>query len=241
MTHFGRGFQGMRHHNQVIPLDRNVRRKIRRATRDLAAARENLPDLDFTFGMSAQLFMLLGVATEIEARSRKYFDAAEMCMEELCRCRPSERESWCNCGLLVLQNADRLPDFCKATLLDRAIGRLKNAHKFSAPDRDPEVPYALSACLLLQAQLEDPELATMLRREAERYADEAEGILIGAGAYNLACVAAHQGNEDACEHWLQIAVDQRNPPNAQMYFEDPDLKTYASADWFHTCVSTLEQ
>ena len=60
----------------------------------------------------------------------------------------------------------------------------------------------------------------------------AEALEPGSTAYNLACVSARLGEEDACREWLRRAADAGTLPGPEVLAEDPDLDTVRKKPWF---------
>jgi len=61
-----------------------------------------------------------------------------------------------------------------------------------------------------------------------------EEIRPGAGAYNLACLAALEGNEAECRRWLNACAEHGTLPSRKHLTEDSDLESVRDKEWFQT-------
>ncbi|MCE5180292.1 MAG: hypothetical protein LLG15_00685, partial [Betaproteobacteria bacterium] len=72
-------------------------------------------------------------------------------------------------------------------------------------------------------QATDPEAAKSLLNQALLRCQEAEAIKPGAGAYNLACIAALNHDVRGCIEWLNTSRRHGSLPSAEHLREDRDL------------------
>lgn len=72
-------------------------------------------------------------------------------------------------------------------------------------------------------QATDPEVAKSLLNQALLYCQKAEAIKPGAGAYNLACIAALNRDTQGCIEWLNTSRRHGSLPDAEHLREDRDL------------------
>ncbi|MBU1260958.1 MAG: hypothetical protein KJ757_00925 [Planctomycetes bacterium] len=87
--------------------------------------------------------------------------------------------------------------------------------------------------LLYQAQKKEGQEKKKLVQEAREKSLQAEQIKKGGGAYNLACIAAIEGNEEECKKWLKIGEEAGELENREWAMKkDEDLKAYWDKDWF---------
>ncbi|MEO5373848.1 MAG: hypothetical protein H7840_06155 [Alphaproteobacteria bacterium] len=83
--------------------------------------------------------------------------------------------------------------------------------------------------------------------DRDRLLDQAEGKCVqveemdsGRGTYNLACLAAVRGQEDACRQWLERARDAGYLPEHAHLVCDPDLASLHHLPWFQEFVAGLD-
>jgi len=88
-----------------------------------------------------------------------------------------------------------------------------------------------AACLGLAQQKEGKDAEDLLKLAEEKFL-KAESIKTGTGAYNLACVYAHRGNEDKCQEWLKVGERAETLPSREHAMADDDLKSVRDKDWF---------
>jgi hypothetical protein len=67
---------------------------------------------------------------------------------------------------------------------------------------------------------------------AEDFFEKACGIQKGSAVYNLACVYALRGDNDACLAALQTARDFGSLPDEQNVLQDEDMASVINAQWF---------
>ena len=96
----------------------------------------------------------------------------------------------------------------------------------------PEVYNNWGAAYLALAQQKEEKDAEDLLKQAEEKFLKAESIKSGGGAYNLACVYAHRGNEDKCQEWLKVGEKAGTLPTREHAMADDDLKSVRDKDWF---------
>lgn len=69
-------------------------------------------------------------------------------------------------------------------------------------------------------------------QEAREKLLRAEQIKKGTGAYNLACIAAEENNEEECKEWLKTGEEAGTLQTREFAMKDDDLKAYWDKDWF---------
>lgn len=74
---------------------------------------------------------------------------------------------------------------------------------------------------------------------AKDHFERADSIHKGSSAYNLACVYALMGNDEACLAALQDAVKFGSLPNEAEILQDPDLESVKSKGWFTDFIASL--
>jgi tetratricopeptide (TPR) repeat protein len=89
----------------------------------------------------------------------------------------------------------------------------------------------------LQGVAFDDELYSLARKEFEK----ANAIQAGAASYNLACIAALQGDSEACLKALDNAKNKGSLPDAADILNDPDLASVKNQDWFLQFMETLNE
>jgi len=76
------------------------------------------------------------------------------------------------------------------------------------------------------------EDAQQLFADAKEKCLAAEKVKPGDGAYNLACIAALQSDEQGCREWLEKSKQFGTLPNRSHMVNDPDLEAYREREWF---------
>lgn len=75
---------------------------------------------------------------------------------------------------------------------------------------------------------------------AEDFFEKACRIQKGSAAYNLACVRALRGDEQACQQFLQQAKDFGSLPDVANILQDDDMDNVKQAAWFKEFVEALQ-
>ncbi|MBA7597835.1 MAG: hypothetical protein GH143_02410 [Calditrichaeota bacterium] len=87
--------------------------------------------------------------------------------------------------------------------------------------------------LIDQSKLkEEKKAAKELLDLAKEKSLQAEDIVTGIGAYNLACISALLGNEKECRSWLVKSREQDKLPNIDHLNSDEDLDSVRGKKWF---------
>jgi NAD-dependent SIR2 family protein deacetylase len=115
-------------------------------------------------------------------------------------------------------------------LFNQATEKYKQALKIK-PDRYDALN-CLSTTLLYQARLKQGGDRDKILQTAKEKALNAEKIMLGAGAYNLACLSALQNQEDECQKWLNTSWRANNLPDCNHLAQDSDLDPVRGQSWF---------
>ena len=75
---------------------------------------------------------------------------------------------------------------------------------------------------------------------AEDFFEKANTIQKGSAAYNLACIYALRGDEEACQQALQQAREFGSLPNHANILSDPDMDKVKQAEWFKEFIADLQ-
>lgn len=109
----------------------------------------------------------------------------------------------------------------------------------------PDYNQALHNCgnaLFDQAILKSGKEANALFEKAREKYLQAEKIKKGFGAYNLACIESHLGNEDECKRWLEASRETSiNLPPLEYIQKDADLDPMRDKQWFKDILDTLKK
>lgn len=71
-----------------------------------------------------------------------------------------------------------------------------------------------------------------LYKMAQQFFEKAGAIQKGSAAYNLACIHALNGEEEACKAALQLAKDSGSLPDVEVMLKDADMAAVHDSPWF---------
>lgn len=94
--------------------------------------------------------------------------------------------------------------------------------------------------LVTRALMNDENEREQLLADAREKALEADSLVEGYGAYNVACVAALRGDEKGCREWLEKWRDAGVVLSADPK-GDPDFDSVRESDWFKEFIAGLEK
>ena len=83
----------------------------------------------------------------------------------------------------------------------------------------------------------DDELYDLAKKQFET----ANTIQKGTASYNLACIYALRGDQDACLKALENSRDRGSLPDAKEILDDPDLDNVKKQEWFITFIESLNK
>jgi tetratricopeptide (TPR) repeat protein len=157
-----------------------------------------------------------------EAALEKYKKAVEI--------KPDSHEALNNWGN-TLGDLAKIEDGIEgAALLLFACEKYAKAIEIK-PDKYKTYDNWASALILLYTKKPGPKDPALLD-QAKRKALKAEAIKTGSAAYNLACIAALQGDESQCRKWLETAEAAGTIQTLHHAMTDPDLENIRNKDWF---------
>jgi hypothetical protein len=81
------------------------------------------------------------------------------------------------------------------------------------------------------------EVDSLLSQAEEKLLD-AESLVTGSGAYDLACVAALRGRREACRQWLERSKAAGRLPSRQYLVGDDDRRCVRDERWLAELLST---
>jgi TPR repeat protein len=97
----------------------------------------------------------------------------------------------------------------------------------------------LGANLIMQAKAARGDEAARLFAQAREKCLAANKLRAGAGAYNLACIAALEGKADECRGWLEDAQKNGALLSADEMAKDSDLQSVRDKEWFKAFVAAV--
>ncbi len=110
---------------------------------------------------------------------------------------------------------------------------------------DPEHDAALlnwgAALIYWGVSIADLDIRELILDAAKEKLEKAESLRSGCGAYNLACIAALQGDHAACNSWLQVCLQHENLPPTEQIKQDATLISVREEPWFQSFIDNLSQ
>ena len=140
--------------------------------------------------------------------------------------------AWYNWGV-SLGNRAKIADIKeqKMSLLEDAC--LRHEVSLKCDDTDATVWNNWGTTLRILAGMEeDPTKIQELYQNASGKCQRAEDIEPGSGCYGFACIAAQQGDSDACKRWLEKAEALGKLPSVQYLADDRDMESVREESWF---------
>ena len=157
---------------------------------------------------------------------------------EAVRIKPDDHDTWNNWGTALLDQARTKSDAEADELFAQAGEKYAEAVRIKPDDHDAWNNWGNA--LLAQAKTKTGAEADALFAQAGEKLKAAEQIHEGAGAYNLACVAALRGDIDQCRSWLEKSRAAGRLPSRQHLLDDDDLDSVRQEDWFAELLSSLD-
>ncbi len=90
------------------------------------------------------------------------------------------------------------------------------------------------------ARIKAVSISDPLYLSAKAQFEVAENIQKGSALYNVACISALIGDDEACLKALQDAVEFGSLPNYEEVLKDPDLETVKSKSWFAEFIESVK-
>ncbi len=116
---------------------------------------------------------------------------------------------------------DILDEACKA--YEEVVNATPKSHEAMA---------CLGIALLQRATLNNGQKADELLELATEKLRTADSLVNGCACYNLACMAALNGNETDCQKWLKDSQAHGQLPSLQHIDEDKDFDSVRDKEWF---------
>jgi len=140
-------------------------------------------------------------------------------------------------GFALLHQAASQPTEQAKTTLEEAIAKfsfcLLTAPQYLGAAIDGGVAY------MELARISSEEAKQSLYQTGQQFFEKAEAIQQGSAAYNLACIHALNGNEEACLTALQYAKERGNLPDKAVILQDADLLAVQETAWFKEFIEVL--
>lgn len=89
------------------------------------------------------------------------------------------------------------------------------------------------------ARISPDDSKDYLYKMAKQFFEKAGDIQKGSAAYNLACISALSGDEEACLAALQTAKSNGSLPDEQAILQDADMASVLELPWFKEFVEAL--
>lgn len=142
-----------------------------------------------------------------------------------------------NCGYALFNRAKTKNEEEKDRLLEAAFDHYRQAAEIEPTEALIHENWG-NALLLLAGSKAEPQKTEILTQALARFL-EVERIQPGRGSYNLACVAALQGDEEACKSWLEKSRDAGELPTREHLEGDSDMDSVRVTEWFTALLETL--
>ena len=151
------------------------------------------------------------------------------------RAHPSYYQLLSAWSSVLYLRTERMPGEETRRLVTEAVRRLEEAARAGADSG--VIALGWGSLLFAQARAaEGPEAVALFKAAGEKFL-ESELRAPGAGAYNLACVAARLGNLDECRSWIMKSRQSGARINWEWTARDPDLAGVRECDWFRELVA----
>jgi hypothetical protein len=89
------------------------------------------------------------------------------------------------------------------------------------------------------ARISPDDSKAYLYKMAKQFFEKAGEIQKGSAAYNLACIYALSGDEEACLAALQLAKDSGSLPDELVILKDADMAAVLELPWFKEFIESL--
>ncbi len=89
------------------------------------------------------------------------------------------------------------------------------------------------------ARISPEDSKSYLYKMARQFFEKAGDIQKGSSAYNLACIFALSGDEEACQAALQHAREHGSLPEEQLILQDADMQAVLDKPWFKEFLEQL--
>ena len=172
-----------------------------------------------------------------DAEADRLFALAGEKFEATLQIKPDTHAALYNWGL-ALYGQTKQKSGEEATRLFAAAGEKYEAALRIKPDKH-ETLNNWGLAILGQAKLKSGKEADKLFADASEKCLQAEELVPGYGAYNLACVSALQGREQACRTWLEKSRDHGKLESREHLRTDTDLDSVRDKDWFQSFIDGI--
>jgi cytochrome c-type biogenesis protein CcmH/NrfG len=145
--------------------------------------------------------------------------------------KPDKYEAWGNWGIALLEQALKKKKGDEADkLFAEAYAKYQKVTEIKADSYESWNKWGNALLAQARKKTDDEKKNTLL--EAKKKYLKAEQIGKGKGVYNLACIAAIEGDEVECRKWLKIGEEAGTLMTREYAMKDEDLKAYWDKDWF---------
>ena len=184
-----------------------------------------------------------GNAISHQARTKSATEAdalfAEACKkyQAALQIKPDDHEVLSNWGAALSFQARKKAGMEADMLFAEACEKYKAALQIK--HNDHAVLNNWGTALLEKARRTSGADAEALFAQAEEKLIAAEQLQHGAGAYDLACLAAIRGHSETCQQWLEQARAAGTLPPPKHLADDTDLASVRNEPWFRKLMASL--
>jgi hypothetical protein len=180
----------------------------------------------------------LANARESQGSKADYlYESANKMFEEVAEEDKLKAEALYNWGFsLYNQGKTKTAEEAEA-LLNKACEKFAASMDCDLESIKPPIDWGVT--LMALAELKNANSNDELYDLALEKFKQAEERFFGSASYNLACIYALRGDEDACKQALEDSRDNASLPSKKEILDDPDLNNVKETAWFKEFIPTM--